>query len=60
PDEIIYYTLDGTLPTRHYKNVYTYNSNQGISFVKTGLHVLRAYATENEKLSSTIFTSRFV
>ncbi|CAF1293197.1 unnamed protein product [Rotaria sordida] len=57
PDAIIYYTLDGTLPTRHYKNVYTYNSNKGISFVKTGLHVLRAYATENEKLSSTIFTS---
>ncbi|CAF3224711.1 unnamed protein product [Rotaria sp. Silwood2] len=56
-DAIIYYTLDGTLPTRHYKNVYTYDSSKGISLVKSGLHVLRAYATENEKLSSTIFTS---
>ncbi|CAF1524841.1 unnamed protein product [Rotaria sp. Silwood1] len=56
-DATIYYTLDGTLPTRHYKNVYTYDSNKGISFTESGLHVLRAYATENGKLSSAIFTS---
>lgn len=37
-----------------------YDPNQGISFTKSGLHVLRAYATENEKLSSAIITSRFV
>ncbi|CAF4237631.1 unnamed protein product [Rotaria socialis] len=53
----VYYTLDGSIPTRPFKNVHTYNSNTGIPFIQTGLHVLRAYATENEKLSSAIITS---
>ncbi|CAF4284439.1 unnamed protein product, partial [Adineta steineri] len=56
-DGIIYYTLDGTLPTRHHDNVHIYNTNEDICFDQSGFHILRAYATENEKISSSVITS---
>ncbi|CAF4314934.1 unnamed protein product, partial [Adineta steineri] len=54
----IYYTLDGSPPTQHYRNVHPYNRNNGIRLHPTGLHVLRAYSTLDEKLSSFIQYSR--
>ncbi|UJR13408.1 hypothetical protein I4U23_000423 [Adineta vaga] len=56
-DMKIFYTLDGTLPTRHYDNVHIYNPDHGVYFDQSGFHLLRAYAIENEKLSSTVITS---
>ncbi|CAF3616975.1 unnamed protein product [Adineta steineri] len=56
-DGLIYYTLDGTLPTRHHDNVHIYNTNEDICFDQPGFHILRAYATENEKISSSVITS---
>ncbi|CAF1400090.1 unnamed protein product [Rotaria sordida] len=53
----IYYTLDGLPPTQHDKNVHFYDSNRGVRFRAPGLHVLRAYSTEDKKLSSSIITS---
>ncbi|CAF4125790.1 unnamed protein product [Adineta steineri] len=54
----IYYTLDGSPPTQHYRNVHLYNRNNGVHLHPTGLHVLRAYSTLDEKLSSFIQYSR--
>ncbi|CAF0920401.1 unnamed protein product [Adineta ricciae] len=56
-DARILYTLDGTLPTRHYDTVHIYNPDEGIYFLESGFHILRAYAIENEKVSSSIIMS---
>ncbi|UJR19905.1 hypothetical protein I4U23_023037 [Adineta vaga] len=55
----IYYTSDGTLPTQHNNNVHLYDRRRGACFHKGGgLRILRAYATDDQKLSSSIVTSR--
>ncbi|CAF1275038.1 unnamed protein product [Rotaria magnacalcarata] len=57
---ILYYTLDGSTPTRRYENVSRYDPKQGVCLLESGLHILRAYSTEDNRISSAIITSRFV
>ncbi|CAF4832449.1 unnamed protein product [Rotaria sp. Silwood1] len=54
---IMFYTLDGLPPTRHYDNVLKYDPNEGLRLLEQGLHIIRAYAVEDEKISSSIVTS---
>ncbi|CAM4854988.1 unnamed protein product [Rotaria socialis] len=54
---ILYYTLDGSIPTRRYESVLKYDPKQGVCLVESGLHILRAYSTEDNRLSSAIITS---
>ncbi|UJR33950.1 hypothetical protein I4U23_021368 [Adineta vaga] len=51
----IFYTLDGKTPTQHSSN--TYDDDEGVILNEEGLHVIRAYATEKQKVSSSIVTS---
>ncbi|CAF0725929.1 unnamed protein product [Rotaria sordida] len=53
----IFYTLDGSPPTRFFDNVLKYDPNEGLLLLEQGLHILRAYAIEDQKVSSTIITS---
>ncbi|CAF0883109.1 unnamed protein product [Adineta steineri] len=53
----MHYTTDGSPPTRFSDAVHDYDPKHGILLEDTGLHVIRAYAAENDKISSTVMTS---
>ncbi|CAF2859080.1 unnamed protein product, partial [Rotaria sp. Silwood2] len=53
----IFYTLDGSPPTRHFDNVFRYDPNEGVCLREQGLNIIRAFAIEDEKISSCIITS---
>ncbi|CAF0736434.1 unnamed protein product [Didymodactylos carnosus] len=53
----IYYTLNGSIPTIQNNNVMMYNNATHILLEEGGLHIIRAYAIEDQKLASTVMTT---
>ncbi|CAD5112727.1 DgyrCDS1945 [Dimorphilus gyrociliatus] len=54
----IYYTVDGTAPELHKLNVKKYDAKKGITLKNSGLHYIRALAVSDNRINSTILTSK--
>ncbi|CAF1154189.1 unnamed protein product [Adineta ricciae] len=54
----IYYTMDGSIPTRPDNHIRLYDPDDGIRFRRPGFLVLRSYSTEDRKISSFVDNCR--
>ncbi|CAF1621160.1 unnamed protein product [Adineta ricciae] len=54
----IYYTMDGSIPTRPDNHIRLYDRDDGIRFRRAGFLVLRSYSTEDRKISSFVDNCR--